>query len=293
MIDPAALAALAAVLRTGSFEGAAADLRLTQSAISQRVKTLEDRLGTALVRRTRPATATVAGARLLQHAEEISLLDRRLAADLGGLLPTPDTPLRIAVTADSLATWLLPALAAVPDLLFDLVIDDQDHSAELLRQGAVAAAVTLAGGAVPGCDAHALGSLRYRAYCAPAFAARWFADGVTADRLGAAPALTFNQKDTLQRQWVTQATGGKPRLKTHYIPETNAITQAAIAGIGWGMNPTSMVDPLIAAGHLTEIIAGQTLDTPLIWQVPRQNRDALADLTRAMRRAARGALVPA
>ena len=181
----------------------------------------------------------------------------------------------------------------MPGLLFDLVIDDQDHSADLLRQGAVAAAVTVAGGPVPGCDAHPLGALRYRAVCAPDSHARWFADGVTATSLAAAPALTFNRKDRLQQQWAAQVTGDRPRLRTHHVPDTNAITAAAVAGLGWGLNPTLLVDPLIAAGQLVELQPGATRDTALTWQVPRQHRATLADLTRNIRYAARRALLPA
>ena len=114
-LDYDALAALAAILRTGSFDGAAAELGLTQPAISLRIKTLEDRVGAILIRRGRPCTATPTGARLNRHAEEVGLLEKTLTADLGGLLPDRDRPLRLAINADSLATWVLPALAEVEE----------------------------------------------------------------------------------------------------------------------------------------------------------------------------------
>lgn len=124
-LDPNQLAALAAILRLGSFEAAAAELHVTASAVSQRLKALEDRLGAVLVHRTSPCTATVAGHRLARHAQDLGLLEQGLARDLG-LAGAGDSPARVslAVTADSLATWVLPALADLPDLLFDLMIDD-------------------------------------------------------------------------------------------------------------------------------------------------------------------------
>ena len=140
MIDRRALMALQTVLNTGSFETAAAKLHVTQSAISQRIKALEDRVGATLIRRTRPTEPTEAGRKMLAHAEAVGLLERELSMALGGLSDIEARPLRIAVTADSLATWVIDALARVPGLLFDLVIDDQDHSAELLRAGEVSGA---------------------------------------------------------------------------------------------------------------------------------------------------------
>lgn len=288
MIDSAALAAFAAVLHTGSFEAAAGRLRVTQSAVSQRVKTLEEALGTTLIRRTRPATPTDAGRRLLSHAETLGLLERELARELAGLAAPRATPVRIAVTADSLATWVLPALATVEGLLYDLVIDDQDHSADLLRAGEVAAAITASARPVPGCDALPLGHLRYIAFAAPGFVAAHFAHGVTAEALAAAPALTFNRKDRLQRAWAEAATGARGPLVTHYLGSTHGITEAACAGLGWAVNPDCLIAPLIAEGRLVDLDPATRIETPLFWQVPRQNTAALADLTRALRRAAPG-----
>jgi LysR family transcriptional regulator (chromosome initiation inhibitor) len=243
MIDYTALAALSAVLRTGSFDGAAAELGLTQSAVSQRIKALEDRMGATLLRRTRPPEPTEPGQRLLRHAEEVGVLEHALSRDLGTLLPRRDAPLRIAVTADSLATFVLPALAEAEGFLFDLVIDDQDFSADLLRRGEVAAAVTTADAPVPGCDAIALLDLDYVAFAAPDFARHWFADGMTASALARAPAITFNRKDRLQRRMAERMTGQKIALPTHFIGSTQDITSAAVAGLGWAVNPVTIVQP--------------------------------------------------
>ncbi|NKX43489.1 LysR family transcriptional regulator ArgP [Roseicyclus persicicus] len=285
MIDRAALAAFAAVLQTGSFEGAAGQLGVTQSAVSQRIKALEEALGTALVRRSRPATPTGAGRRLMAHAEAVGLLERDLRRDLALARPDPGTPVRIAVTADSLATWVIPALAAVEGLLYDLVIDDQDHSAELLRAGEVAAAITASDRPVPGCDVRPLGAIRYLAFASPGFVARHFPDGVTAPALARAPALTFNRKDRLQRAWAEAATGERVFPVTHYLGSTHGITDAALAGLGWAVNPEPLVAPLVAEGRLVDLDPAVRIDTALYWQVPRQGAAALADLTRALRRA--------
>ncbi|WP_341368269.1 LysR family transcriptional regulator ArgP [Yoonia sp. BS5-3] len=283
MFDRASLAALAAVLDSGSFELAAARLNVSQSAISQRIKKLEDQIGTILVRRTRPATATEAGLRLQAHAETLNLLERDITLEMGQSPGRLDRPVRIAVTADTLASWVLPALPKEKGLFYDLVIDDQDHSADLLVRGEVAAAVTSRKSALTGCDVIPLGPLRYAAFASPAFVATYFAAGITADTLQQAPALTFNRKDRLQLTWASNVAGQSiPALPTHYVPSTQGITEAARVGLGWAVNPLPLVQPLFESGALLRLRPEVTLETPLYWQVPRQNKAGLAGLTKSL-----------
>lgn len=289
--DPRQLAALAEVLRLGSFEQAATALGVTQSAVSQRIRALEEQVGTALILRGSPCTATPAGARLARHAEDIGLLEARLSRDLSLDPVSQAVRLRVAVNADSLATWFVPAMAAVADVLFELVIDDQDHSADWLKRGEVSAAVTATSGAVPGCDRIALGALRYVATASPAFVARWFPDGVTADALAVAPCLTYNAKDALQRIWIEATTGRRLSPPAHFLPSTHAFIDAARAGMGWGMNPEPLVRGPLRNGRLVALNSAAALDVPLDWQVSRIVAPALAPLTNAVRTAAKNGLV--
>lgn len=290
MFDPAQLAALAAVHRRGAFDLAAAELHVTPSAISQRIKALEEATGTLLIRRGQPCIATEAGLRLIRHHDEITLLERTLAQDLPGLSPGPAT-LRIAVNADSLATWVIPALAATNGYLFDLVIDDQDVSQDWLRRGEVVAAITSHAGPLQGCDTNPLGRLRYRATASPAYLARWFPDGVTASGLGKAPALTFSDKDRLQTLWATQRGLTRPTLPTHRIASSQAFVDACLSGLAWGMNPEPLVAARLADGTLREVIPDTPLDVPLYWQFIRLAAPALAPVTAAIRASARRTLV--
>jgi LysR family transcriptional regulator (chromosome initiation inhibitor) len=293
MLDPSQLAALAAIHRRGSFDLAAADLHVTPSALSQRLKALEEATGTLLIRRARPCTATDAGLRLIRHFDTLALLENDLARDLPHLRQAPGT-LRIAVNADSLATWIIPALAATSGYLFDLVIDDQDTSQHLLTGGEVVAAITAHPGPLQGCDTIPLGALRYRATASPAYVSRWMPDGPTSDALSRAPALTFSDKDRLQARWLSRH-GGLPETRstpTHRMASSQAFVDACLAGLGWGMNPDLSVKDHIMAGRLVDLSPGQPLDTPLHWQFARLTAPALAPLTAAIRRAAADCLVP-
>ena len=176
VLDSGQLATLRAVVNEGSFEAAARVLHITPSAISQRIKALEQAAGQVLVRRVKPCQPTEAGRSLFRLASQVSLLEREALDAARGPLAGQRLRTRIAVVvnADSLATWFLGALAQLPNDLaycFDLHQDDQDHTADLLRDGSVMAAVTAQRVAVQGCRVHRLGAMRYLAVASPSYTA--------------------------------------------------------------------------------------------------------------------------
>ncbi|RBW59031.1 LysR family transcriptional regulator ArgP [Ruegeria sp. A3M17] len=293
LLDPNHLTALSAILRHGSFDAAASELAVTPSAVSQRIKALEDLVGATLINRGTPCTGTPMGLRIAQHAEDIGLLETHLARELTLDQTNGPARVRVAVPADVLATWFINVMSQVDGLLFDLVVDDQDHSAEWLRRGEVSAAITVGGDTVPGSDAVALGALRYIPTASPDFMRKWFTDGVNIDTLSRATCLTFNRKDSLQKAWVTQQTGQRLSPPSHFLPSSQGFVEAAIAGIGWGMNPESLARPALEDGRLCPLVPDARLDVGLTWQVGRVLSTALAPLTDAVKRAASGALLPA
>ncbi|MCI5095975.1 MAG: LysR family transcriptional regulator ArgP [Rhodobacteraceae bacterium] len=290
-LDPNQLAALAEVLRLGSFDGAAQALSVTPSAVSQRIKALEDRVGAVLIRRGVPCTGTAMGLRLAKHSEDMALLEAKLKRDLALDQHAGPVLLRVAVNADSLATWFLAAMARVPGYLFDLVIDDQDHSADWLRNGEVSAAICALPSAVSGCDSFDLGCLRYIATASPAYMADWFPDGVTPQALEHAPMLTFDAKDALQQRWLTRAVGTSLSPPTHFLPSSQAFVDAAKLGLGWGMNPVQLVQQDLRDGQLVELLPNTALDVRLTWQVNRIVAPALKPLTESVRRSAKADLI--
>ncbi|MCV2350261.1 LysR family transcriptional regulator ArgP [Paucibacter sp. Y2R2-4] len=291
MLDYSLLAALAAVVRERSFERAARALHISPSAVSQRIKLLEQRLGQVLVVRGPPCEATEAGRYLCRHVEQVGMLEQELLAQMPALAPDGlgRTTLRLAVNADSLATWLVPALAAFAEsesALLDLSLEDQAHTAERLRKGEVLAAVTDLAEPVQGCRSLPLGAMRYLATASPAFINRYFKDGVTLEALAAAPCLCFNRQDRLQALWVESQWGAAPAMPTHWLPSSQAFVDAACAGLGWGMNPAAAVAPALADGRLRVLRPNAELRLPLYWQTPRLALPMLDRLTQAVLHAA-------
>lgn len=287
MIDYPAARAVAVVVQTGSFEAAAKVLNVTPSAVSQRVKQLEERLGVVLIERGVPCTASEKGEWLCCHMEHVGMLEMELIEQLPGLpmAPVQRATLSIATNADSLGTWFLKAVSKFTrnaDYLLNIATDDEDYTAEWLQRGRVLAAVTSHKKPVRGCHVTPLGALRYHATASPAFVERHFSKGVSLETIAQAPALTFNQKDRLQHEWIRRTFRRSITYPTHWLPSTQSFVDASLLGMGWGLNPAQLVKQHLTAGRLVELVPGAVFDIPLFWQVSRFAADRLSGLTQSI-----------
>jgi len=297
MLDYRSLAAVAAVAREGSFEKAALGLGVTPSAVSQRIKGLEDRLGAILLVRGSPCRPTEIGARLCAHVEQVRLLEGEVIDSLPGLTTRAAGPatLRVAVNADSVSTWFPKAAARFGDEtggLLDLVLDDEAHTAERLRTGDVLAAVTADPTPVVGCKINPLGRIEYVAVAAAGFAARHFFMGVNGQSLQQAPMLRFDRRDDLQSRWAREAWETTIAPPTHWTPSTQGMLDMTLVGLGWSMAPVMLAAPLIAEGRLIELAPRKRIAVTLYWQRTRLAARLLDQLTHAVRGVAAAALKP-
>ncbi|MBB2988716.1 LysR family transcriptional regulator (chromosome initiation inhibitor) [Mycolicibacterium iranicum] len=282
-LDTGQLAALSAVVEFGSFDAAAEHLHVTPSAISQRIKGLEQRVGQVLVLREKPCVATAAGIPLLRLAAQMALLESEALAEMRG--GTADSRrVALAVNADSMATWFTDVFARLPGVLFDIRIEDQDHSARLLREGVVMGAVTTERAAVGGCRVRPLGVMRYLPVATQAYVDRFLPEGFTADAAAEAPSLAWNRDDALQDQLVRKVFRKNIRRPTHYIPTAAGFGAGVHAGLGWGMYPVQLVDTSFVP------ITDQYLDVPLYWQCWKLDSTTVAEVTAAVESAASGLL---
>lgn len=265
-LDPSQLRALDATVREGTLEAAARALHVTPSAVSQRLRALEMATGRILLVRTKPVTVTESGQAVLRLARQVDLLTADVARELGGDLPSEGVPtLPIAVNADSMATWVLPALAPLAgEVAFDLHREDQGHTSALLRSGTVMAAVTADVEPVPGCTSTHLGGMRYRPMATRTFAGRWFPEGPTPEALARAPVVVFDRKDDLQHGYLRARAGSTVAPPAHYVPASADYLGAVALGLGWGMVPDLQARCVTA--DLVDLDPGGEVDVVLHWQ---------------------------
>lgn len=278
---------LLAVVDEGTFDAAAAALHVTPSAVSQRVKALEQRTGRVLLLRTKPVRPTESGAVLVRFARQLARLERDARGELGMSGAGEQTRVSVAVNADSLATWFLGALTRVPGLCFELHREDEAHTAALLREGLVMAAVTSSPDPVPGCSVRALGRMRYLPVAAPEFAARHL-DGPLRDTLPQAPVVVFDTKDEFQDAFVRRLGGRGAGPLRHQVPTSEGFVATVAAGLGWGMVPEVQAAPLLREGRLVTLGATgpgapeQWVEITLYWQQWKLDSPALAALAEAV-----------
>jgi len=283
MLDYKLLQALASVIENGGFERAGEALGLTQSAVSQRIKSLEVRLGQPLLTRHPELKATPAGQKLLNHFQQVQLLER----DLHTAIPTlteESSRLRIAINADSVATWWAAAVGEFctrEGLLLDLVIEDQDVGLKRMREGDVAACLCSSSQPIAGARAVPVTDVSYWPLATRGYRQRYFPDGLTPAAFASAPAIIFGPNDQLQHRFLADC-GYQGRFPFHLCPSSEGFVQMARAGIGYGMIPQMQAQPWIDSGELINLAPGHELTVPLYWHFWRHSGELLQRLTRIL-----------
>ena len=299
-LDPDALECLAAIVEEGGFERAAQRLNITQSAVSQRLRSLEAQAGTVLVVRSRPLKPTAAGHLLIKHTKQLRLLRADLERDMQELAPSAmggardEERVSIAINADSIATWAMGALQAVvaQGLPLEIITDDQDFTQEWLREGQVMGCVTTLKQALRGCKVVPLGAMRYVAVAQADYARKHLPQGLTAHNFRNVPFVAFNRKDDMQREFVNQAFGLKRvTLRQVFVPSSEGQVRAVLAGWGVSVLPELQVRSLLEQGQLVDLAPGQALPIQLYWHCWNLQSEVLDALSAALTQAAATALL--
>ncbi|MFH9348190.1 LysR family transcriptional regulator [Kitasatospora sp. NPDC017646] len=136
-MDLEAVRTFAAVVDAGQFQKAAADLAVTQQAVSKRIATLERDLGVRLFTRTpRGAELTIDGQAFLPHARELLRAAERAVASVR----TGRRPLRVDVIASRVAPsgLMRDFHRARPEIDLDVVmLFDVEAAVSAIRSGAI------------------------------------------------------------------------------------------------------------------------------------------------------------
>lgn len=296
MFDYRQLQALATVVEEQNFERAAQRLHVTQSAISQRIKQLEELVGQTLLIRTHPLQATDAGQVLLKHYRQIAMLQSAVMSELNPVLETGQIRLSIGLNADTLATWFLPAIEPLLNahsVLLDIKVDDQDQTQQLLRSGEVMGCISSSDKPLQGCHCIPLGVSVYRLLASPQFMKKYLPEGANQATLRRAPVVEFNHKDALQIRYLEQFFDLRPGdYACHRIPSAETFIDLIVRGFGMGMIPDQMTTELLSSGQLVDVSPGDYLAVPLYWHVWNLKAPLAEELTHALAEQGKKDLAP-
>lgn len=284
--DLTQLDTLLAVVDEGTFEAAARRLRITASAVSQRIRALENTAGQVVVRRAAPCTATPAAEPLVRIARQFRLLTQE--GQLGAEEAAVELP--IVVNADSLRTWFAAVLteaAGWAATSLRITVEDERRSHELLRRGDVLAAVTSDPQPLPGCSIERVGAMRYRAAATRVLVERHRCGRGIA--WAAMPVVVFNEHDRLH-ELVLDARGEPRPTTVHQVPSSADLHGAVRAGLGWAMLPDQQLDPDLEDGQLVLLPGTRAVQVSLYWQRWALESAALRRLTDAVHNASEASL---
>jgi len=293
MLDYAQLAALHAINREGSFEGAGRSLRISSFAVSQRVKQLEKSLGVTLVERG-PTRTSDFGKILCRHTSEVATLEdavidnHRIACNSLGNVEA--AVYRIALPEECISGWFgrvfRKRTEAGDPSRFDMTIADSGQTLELMQAGTVVAAISSLKEPIHGFKAYRLGEMRFVAVASPSFVERYFGDGVTLDTLRQAPCLRLCQHDGLATEWTESQFGKRPALSLYNFPGSRDSLGSVLSDHAWTMMPATDAEPCLADSSLVELRSETPLIRPLYWHVSGAMVPAMTEITKTVRRVA-------
>ncbi|MES2076743.1 MAG: ArgP/LysG family DNA-binding transcriptional regulator [Pseudomonadota bacterium] len=267
-LDYRALAVLDAVASHGSFERAAVAMGISQSAVSQRIKALEDASGRLLIVRGQPAVPTGLGQRLVSHHRNVKLMEAALDIDLGNRVSMPE--ISLAVDAASLATWFplsLQPLLSPPRCQLDVRVSEQAMALHLVHEGSVFGCVAEAQEApaeqLNGPAVTPLGLLRYVCVATPAFAGHWFGDGFSVEAVRLAPAVVSERN--LMARFLADTVDLQGPYPHHNMPLSAGFNECIYGSLGYGLMPQLLAANALANERLVELTPGRSVDVALNW----------------------------
>ena len=284
MIRIEGIAAFVATVEQGSISGAARQLRLSKSVVSERLAELERSLGSALLHRsTRKLGLTEDGIAFLPRAQRITRDVAEAAADIAERRGTLAGPLRIAAPVTfghmHLGPALYPFLKAHPEIQLTLDLDDRridvassGHDA-IIRQGVIDDTRLVV---------WKLAKSRRLLVASATYLAEHGTPQNLADLRDHRGIFYTNRGAS---DWHFRTEGGPVTIQASQALGVNngdMIRDAAAAGLGIAMLPAFIAGPAIKAGQLVAIPLDVAPDEEWVYMAHSQGRDPSAKL-RALR----------
>lgn len=251
------LTSFVAAAQHGSFTRAAAELNLTQGAVSRQIRLLESQLGVTLFERVRQRVVlTDAGKLYLSHVEkalgDLAIATRQVVAF------SDNTIFNLAVLPTFATRWLIPRLVDFqqkhPKVTIHLTTRQRpvDFALEPFD-----AAISYGSPNWPGTIAHHLMDVEVVPVCSPALLARKKIR--TPADIAGFPLVHQMSRPTRWAEWMAEAgVHLDAPLRGHTYEQFSMIAQAAVAGIGVALLPRFLIEEELATGRL-EIVSGQFL----------------------------------
>lgn len=263
------LSALTEVIEFQSFELAANKLCISQSAISQRIKSLEEYIGQPVLIRSQPIELTTAGEQLVSHFKKVKQLENELAPVLSPDKPLKPVKVSLAVNADSIATWFIQAITPVLQsnlIELNLMIEHEERTLDKLRTGEAIGAVSVIEKPLKGYRSFCLGKMEYCLVANRDFKDRYFQNGVNKESLKMAPAISYDHKDDMHVRFIAKHFNlAASEYYCHSVRSSEAFVELTKQGVAYCLLPKIQIANELAKGELINISPEHELIETLYW----------------------------
>jgi DNA-binding transcriptional LysR family regulator len=262
------LKAFVAIVRQGTVHGAAQDLNLTQTGVTQRIRAMEKELGTTLFLRSRKGMKlTHEGEALLRYCKGAEDLEGETLSQILGA--ATDRPIFItavgptSVMTARIADQCASLYAEWPNLYLNFVISDSVDRLNMIRSGQASLAIVPPEQVPNEMDSKRLKPDKYLLVGSPKWKGRRLNDLLEDERV-----IDFDESDKTTLNYLKKfdlvSQLKRPRL---FVNNNEAIIKYFSGGIGFGTLTQEIAKPHLDAGDLTVLNGGAVMEDPLalVW----------------------------
>ena len=265
--DYKGMQALCSIIEEQSFEAAALKLCITQSAVSQRLKALQQYYGDPLLVRGDEYIPTNLGAELLAHYKKIKYIEEDTQQKIQGT--SRPIELIVAVSRDMLDTWFLPIIIKkhfLSSVRISVIADDQDVTHRYLQMGKVSCCFSTVPRAVVGCDVSFIGNMRYVLVATPQIKKKYFKGSDQHHNLLNAPIVKFDEQDQLNNKYLAKhfdIMNVSPPC--FMVPSVRGFRELVLSGSAYALIPERDIQKELASGRLITLFPKKYWDMPIFF----------------------------
>jgi LysR family transcriptional regulator (chromosome initiation inhibitor) len=251
------LEAFVAVATQKTVHGAAVDLHITQTAVTQRIRMLENKLSTTLFIRTRRGMMlTPEGEALLRYCQATYELEGEALAIIQGA--AKETAIRFCITGPTsimrarIVRQCFPIMQQFPNLLMHFDINDLDSRVRSLRAGESQLAVIQREDVASEMEHKILAPEHYVLVCTAAWKKRLLPDILKTERI-----IDYDPLDQMTMNYLRHFNLLElAQHERYFINRTEMMAMMLVAGFGYGILTLEFSKPYIESEELIVLNSG-------------------------------------
>jgi LysR family transcriptional regulator (chromosome initiation inhibitor) len=259
------LLAFVAIVEHKTVHGAAASIHLTQTAVTQRIRSLEAQLkATLFVRTRRGMLLTQEGEALLRYCQAVKSLEGEALAHIQKTGIETEVELTISAPTSIMSTRVvpscLPIMQTFTNLLMHFDVDDIEERHEKLRAGLADLVILREDDLRPEMEYKQLLPEEYVLVCSPKWKGRRLKEIIENERI-----IDFDQTDRVTFDYLKQYDLlDLSQPSRYFVNRTENLALMVAAGIGYTTLAKEFAKPYIDAHELIMLNHGRTLNISLV-----------------------------